>query len=52
MTDFLVILAFFAMVLSPCFVAMATGIPAGAELGVRDPSEPGPSDSDQLYIPG
>jgi hypothetical protein len=52
MTDLLVILAFFAMVLSPCIVAMATGIPNGAELGVRDPSEPGCSDAEHLYIPG
>ncbi len=40
------------MVLAPCFVAMATGIPAGAELGVRDPSESGFPDSDHPYIPG
>jgi hypothetical protein len=52
MTDILVILAFLAMVLSPCIVAMATGIGTGAELGVRDPSEPRPTDEDFRYIPG
>ncbi len=52
MMDLFVIFTFFAMVLSPCFVAMATGIPTGAELGTRDPSEPGFTDSDNLYIPG
>ena len=51
MIDFLVILGFLAMVLSPCVVAMATGIPTGAELGVRDPSEPVDTDSDTPYIP-
>jgi hypothetical protein len=52
MHDLLVILVFFAMVLSPCFVALSTGIPTGAELGVRDPSEPGKEDFNTRYIPG
>jgi hypothetical protein len=52
MMDLFVIVLFFAMLLSPCFVALATGIPTGAELGVRDPSEPGFAESEQFYIPG
>jgi hypothetical protein len=52
MMDLLTIMTFFAMILSPCLVAMSTGIATGAELGVRDPSEPGFADSDYLYIPG
>jgi hypothetical protein len=51
MVDILVIFIFLTMVLAPCLVAMATGIPTGAELGARDPSEPRYADSDHPYIP-
>ncbi len=51
MTDLLVLLVFLAMVLAPCFVAMSTQIPTGADLGVRDASEPRFSDSDVPFIP-
>lgn len=52
MMDLFVLALFFAMLFSPCLVALATGIPTGAELGVRDSSEPGCAESEQVYIPG
>jgi hypothetical protein len=39
------------MLLSPCLVALSNGIGTGADLGVRDPAEPGFSDADFVYIP-
>jgi hypothetical protein len=48
----LVAFAFLAMVLAPCLVALMNGVCDGAELGVRDPSEPRHQDSDHVYIPG
>jgi hypothetical protein len=50
--DWLVFFGFMTMVLSPCVVAMATGLTDGADLGVRDPSEPHFEGSDGIYIKG
>ena len=36
MEDLLKLVAFLIMVLSPCLVAMSTGIHVGADLGIRD----------------
>lgn len=38
--DWLVFFGFMMMVLSPCVVALATGVTDGADLGVRDLAEP------------
>jgi hypothetical protein len=52
MIDFCVLLGFLAILLSPCFVAMATGVHGGADLGSRDPSEPRHADVARNVIPG
>jgi hypothetical protein len=51
MSDFLTLLAFFAMVLAPCMAAMTTRLHDGADLGRRDESEPLYAGRDPRYIP-
>lgn len=51
MIDWFVLLGFIAMILAPCLVAMSTGVPYGAELGVRDLTEPRFEDLDKSFIP-
>ena len=51
MTDLSVLFAFFAMILSPCLVALHTGVGVGADLGSRDESESRFADSDRIFIP-
>ena len=50
MLDLLTVLAFLMMVISPCLVAMRTGVADGSDLGVKDLSEQNP-DAGQAYIP-
>ena len=39
MTDVFVALAFMTMVITPCVVALRSGVVTGADLGVRDLAE-------------
>ena len=49
MKDLVTAVAFLFMILSPCLVAMSTGIHEGSDLGRRDPAAA--EDVDQDYIP-
>jgi hypothetical protein len=51
MKDLLTGTAFLLMILSPCVVAMFTGVHVGSDLGRRDPAATDDGDSSEGYIP-
>jgi hypothetical protein len=52
MHDLSIAMAFMAIVLSPCFVAVSTGIHKGAESGILDTAELEDLESRYSHVPG